>query len=342
MSQHQPAMNRQQWSSLFIISAIWAWSFVIYKIMGAVYHPLMIAFIRCAIGAAYLLCYMWYKKISLLKYKKYFPVLIFLSVLGNIIPFTLAGLLIKDIGAAVSAIINSITPIFTALLIRMFYDHHRLSVGRFSGILLSLAGMTVLVGLDALGYGGYGRHGAGGDNAPPHDGYYFIKELLLMLVGFSFSIQSAFTRRRDIQKIPAVVMVASQNIFSTIILLPLIFIFDKPFDYPFPPSLNMVMVAVVYNVFSMGYAYIIYFDMIKKAGAVNASLTAMIMPPIGIIYAYFYFGEELASHQFLGLALITMGLMVIDGRLPRYIATYVRVRCDSLYKTGKALYKKIS
>ncbi len=332
-------MNRQQWSSLFIISAIWAWSFVIYKIMGAVYHPLMIAFIRCAIGAVYLLGYLWYKKISLLKYKKYFPVLVFLSVLGNIIPFTLSGLLIKDIGSAVSSIINSINPIFTALLIRMFYDHHRLSVGRFSGILLSLAGMTVLVGLDAMGYSGYGT---GGNNTTPHDNYYFIKELLLMLVGFSFSVQSAFTRRHDIQKIPAVVMVASQNIFSTIILLPLIFIFDKPFDYPFPPSLNMMMVAVVYNVFSMGYAYIIYFNMIKKAGAVNASLTAMIMPPIGIIYAYFYFGEELASHQFLGLALITMGLLVIDGRLPRYIAKYMRARFASLRKTGKALYKKIS
>ncbi|MDI9313532.1 MAG: DMT family transporter [Hydrotalea sp.] len=314
MSQHQPAMTRQQWGSLFIISGIWAWSFVVYKVMGEVYQPLMIAFIRCAIGAAYLLCYLWYKKISLFTYKQYFPMLLLLSILGNIIPFTLSGLLIKDVGSAVSSIINSINPIFTAVLIRIFYDHHRLSLGRFSGILLSLLGITIMIGVDGL------------IHAQHNNWVYLVKEMSLMLVGFSFSVQATLTRRRDIQKLPAVVMVASQNIFSTIILLPIIFIFDKPLSYPFPPSLEMILMAVVYNVFSMGYAYIIYFNMIRKAGAVNASLTAMIMPPIGIFYAYLYFGEQLASHQLLGLEFITLGLVVIDGRLPKYIAKKLRLQ----------------
>ena len=313
MSQHQPAMTRQQWSGLLIISGIWAWSFVVYKVMGAVYSPLMIAFIRCVIGAAYLLCYMGYKKISLRPYKKYFPLLLLLGLLGNIIPFTLSGWLIKDVGSAVSSIINSINPIFTAVLIRIFYDHHRLSFGRFSGILLALIGITLMIGVDSL------------INAQNNNWGYIIKEISLMAVGFSFSIQAALSRRADIQKIPAVVIVASQNILSTIVLLPFVFIFDDPFSYPFP-SLEMIFMAVVYNVLSMGYAYIIYFNMIKSAGAVNASLIAMIMPPISIAYAYFYFGEQLASHQLLGLTIITLGLVVVDGRLPTYFRKKIVAR----------------
>ena len=57
------------------------------------------------------------------------------------------------------------------------------------------------------------------------------------------------------------------------------------------------------------------FRLIERAGATNALLVTLLVPPVAILLGALCFGERLGANQFGGLVLIGAGLAVIDGRL---------------------------
>jgi drug/metabolite transporter (DMT)-like permease len=65
------------------------------------------------------------------------------------------------------------------------------------------------------------------------------------------------------------------------------------------------------------FGYVLYFKLIDSAGATNALLVTLLVPPVAIILGATFLGESLAPQDFLGLALIALGLAAIDGRLLR-------------------------
>jgi len=61
--------------------------------------------------------------------------------------------------------------------------------------------------------------------------------------------------------------------------------------------------------------YVLYFRLIDSAGATNATLVTLLVPPIAILLGALFLGELLNGTQFLGFAFTALGLAVIDGRL---------------------------
>jgi drug/metabolite transporter (DMT)-like permease len=60
---------------------------------------------------------------------------------------------------------------------------------------------------------------------------------------------------------------------------------------------------------------VLYFRLIERAGATNALLVTLLVPPVAILLGWLFLGEQLAAQDFAGLALIAVGLAAIDGRL---------------------------
>jgi drug/metabolite transporter (DMT)-like permease len=60
---------------------------------------------------------------------------------------------------------------------------------------------------------------------------------------------------------------------------------------------------------------VLYFRLIDSAGATNALLVTLLVPPVAILLGALLLGEALAPQDFAGLALIALGLAAIDGRL---------------------------
>jgi drug/metabolite transporter (DMT)-like permease len=70
---------------------------------------------------------------------------------------------------------------------------------------------------------------------------------------------------------------------------------------------------------STALAYVIYFRLLSTAGATNLLLVALLAPVSALLLGTGILGERLAASHFLGMGLIGLGLLVIDGRLPRKI-----------------------
>lgn len=67
--------------------------------------------------------------------------------------------------------------------------------------------------------------------------------------------------------------------------------------------------------FSTVIAYILNFKLIASAGATNAALVTFLVPISAVLLGVSFLGETFTATQAAGMALIGLGLLVMDGRL---------------------------
>ena len=97
-------------------------------------------------------------------------------------------------------------------------------------------------------------------------------------------------------------------------MLPLAMIIDQPWTQPLPPLSAWGAIAAL-ALLCTAFGYVLYFRLIDSAGATNALLVTLLVPPIAILLGAVFLGERLAPQDFAGLSLIALGLAAIDGRL---------------------------
>ena len=95
------------------------------------------------------------------------------------------------------------------------------------------------------------------------------------------------------------------------------------------PSAVAIAAVLGIALLSTALAFIIYFEILRAAGATNAMLVTLLVPVSAVLLGSLILGESLEARQFGGLALIAFGLILIDGRLVRVIAA-------KLYGPGSA------
>ena len=66
---------------------------------------------------------------------------------------------------------------------------------------------------------------------------------------------------------------------------------------------------------STAIAYLLYFSIVAKSGATNASLVTLIVPVSAILLGTIFLGESMSLVEFAGMAIILVGLLAIDGRV---------------------------
>ena len=86
------------------------------------------------------------------------------------------------------------------------------------------------------------------------------------------------------------------------------------------PSSLAIWSVIGLAVICSALAYILFFEILAKAGAVNASLVTFLVPPSAVFLGMVFLGEVLALRHIIGMALILAGLIAIDGRLWKRIA----------------------
>ena len=85
------------------------------------------------------------------------------------------------------------------------------------------------------------------------------------------------------------------------------------------PGLNVWAALLGLALLSTALAYIVYFRLLSAVGATNLLLVTFLIPVSAILLGTIILGERLVWSQFVGMALIALGLLTIDGRILRII-----------------------
>ena len=291
-----PRMTGLDWLCLLALSALWGGSFFFGKVAVAVVPPLTLVLARVGLAALALLVVVRVAGLRMPSDVRLWLAFAGMGILNNLIPFGLIFYGQTTIGAGLAAVINGMTPFWAALLARAV-GAEPLTFGKLAGIAIGFGGLAVMIGPAALG---------GLDTS-------LIAQLAVVGATISYGCASVFGRR--FKAVPPLVTATGQLSASSLLILPLALIVDRPWTLAVPEP--MVIGAVVgLALVSTSLAYILFFRILASAGATNVSLVTLLIPVSAMLLGVLILGETVTDRQLLGLLTIAVGMAFIDGRLP--------------------------
>ena len=231
-----------------------------------------------------------------------------MGLLNNVLPFVLIVWGQHRIASGMASILNAATPLFTVLVAHGFTTDERLTWLKATGVAIGFAGVAVMVGADALG-------GSGAD---------VTAELACLAAALSYAFAGIFGRRFRRMGVTPLATAAGQVSASTLMLLPLMLLADRPWELAMPHAGTWLAVLGV-GLLSTALAYVLYFRILALAGATNLLLVTFLIPVSAILLGVLVLHETLLPRQVAGMALIGAGLAFLDGRLPRSFLQRMRM-----------------
>jgi drug/metabolite transporter (DMT)-like permease len=293
-------MTASEWATLLALSVLWGGSFFFTGIAVKELPLLTIVALRVGLAALMLCVTLRLLGLALPRRGEVWAAFFGMGLLNNAIPFCLIVWGQTHIASGLAAILNATTPLATVVVAHVLTGDEKMTGNRLAGVLIGLAGVTLMIGPDALG-------GIGTD---------VLAQLAVLAAAISYAFAGVFGRRFARMGVAPMATATGQVIASTAMLLPLALLVDRPWTLPMPGA--HVWAAIVgMAALSTALGYVLYFRLLATAGATNLLLVTFLIPVSAIILGSLVLGEHLAPRHFAGMGLIGVGLAAIDGRLIR-------------------------
>ncbi|MFT6063134.1 MAG: drug/metabolite transporter (DMT)-like permease [Paracoccaceae bacterium] len=289
-------VSNRAWAELLLLSAVWSTSFLATQIVLREMGPVTLVMWRVASAATALWLVMAARGIAPPKGARVWGALMLMGLLNNAIPFALISWGQESIETGLAAILNASTALFAALVAALILPDQRLTAGRLTGICVGLCGVAAAVGPGAV---------AGLD---PRS----LGQLAVIGAAVAYAFASVWARLR-LTGLHPVAAAAGMTGCATVWILPAALMIEGT------PTLAMSApgwgaLAWLSLVGTAG-AYLLYYRVLALAGPANLMLVTMIIPPMAILIGAWVLKERVGPGALLGLALIILGLVIIDGRV---------------------------
>jgi len=287
-------MDAGDWGLLLLLSLLWGGAFFFVGVAVRDLPPLTIVLARVGLAALTLLPLFWLSGHRLPRGLADWLPFLGMGLLNNALPFSFIVAGQTEIGAGLAAIVNSMTPLFTVLIMAVFRAE-RLTVLRGLGVVLGIVGVAILRGIDA-----------------PLGGAQTIGIALCMAGAASYGCAALWARRR-LAGIPPITSATCQLICSTAMMALVVAAIDRPWTLPLP-SAEAVAALVGLAVLGTALAYLVFFKLLVRAGASNAMLVTLLIPVSAIALGAAFLDEPVTWRKTAGALVIGLGLVFIDGR----------------------------
>lgn len=299
----QPAPIRMggiEWSLIVLHSILWGASFFFGAVAIKEVTPLTITAFRAVPASLIVVGVCLALGHAIPRHWAFWRRMVVLGILNNIAPMLLILWAQYQVASGVAAVFNATTPLFAVLIAHFVTADERLSTRRVMGILVGILGVSVLVGTDVTS-------GATGD---------ISAKLALLGAALSYALAGIFARLACREE--PFVIAAGQLVAALAMAMPLALLFDQPWMLAMP-SPRAIAAVIAIGVLSSAFASLVYFTVIKRAGATNGLLVTLLLPLTPILLGTMLLGERFEAREMLGAALIGMALLVLDGRPLRWL-----------------------
>ena len=292
------SMSPYEWLLLIILSILWGGSFFFVGIAVEALPPLTIVTLRVFLAAIALLAVVYFTGLRMPSNPTVWIAFIGMGVLNNVIPFTLIVWGQTHIASGLASILNATTPLFTVVAAHFLTKDEKMSNLKIMGVVFGLTGVAIMIGHEVLGGLGDSIWG----------------QFAVLGAAISYSFAGIYGRRFRQLGIKPVVTATGQVTASSLILIPLAIFYDHPFTLPMP-GFDIWLAILALAFVSTALAYILYFRILSTAGATNVLLVTLLIPVSAILLGTAILGEQLELKHMIGMGLIGMGLLSIDGRV---------------------------
>lgn len=216
-------MTSLEWALLLALATVWGGSFFFNEIAVRELPVFTVVVSRVALAAIILLMIMRLRGERLPHDRRVWAAFFGMGILNNAVPFSLIVWGQQHIASGVASILNASTPLFTVMLAHLLTSDERMTVGKFVGVLIGFTGVAVMIGQDAMRDLGTG----------------VIAQFLCLAGAVSYAFAGIYGRRFRAMGISPMGTATGQVIASSLIMLPLVMVLDRPWTLP-PPSLTAI------------------------------------------------------------------------------------------------------
>lgn len=287
-------MPLRYWALIVFLGAVWGGSFFFNAILIREIDPLWVSAGRVSIGAAICWAYFLATRGKLPKRAVTYAQLFFLGVLNYAIPFALFPYAEQHISSGITGVINGLTPMTTVLVSQVWPSGERAGWNKYLGVAIGFAGAALLAS-PSMAKGG-------------------AAEILPLLAAFTATVCYAITlnyarRFRDID--PASIATLSLS-GAALASVPFALVVAGVPVITLPETWGALFGI---GVLSTSFSMLLLFWLLPRVGANNIALNTFITPISALLLGYFVLSESLEPVHFVGIAVIFVGLVAIDGRL---------------------------
>jgi drug/metabolite transporter (DMT)-like permease len=174
--------------------------------------------------------------------------------------------------------------------------HEQVTLRRLFGVMAGLAGICLVIGVEALG--GLGES--------------LMAQLAIILATICYAGAAIFSK--NFKGLDPAVPAAGSLISGAVILLPMSLVVDRPWELD--PSAASMLALLALSAFSTALAFTIYFRLVQTLGSVGTTSQAYLRVPIGVAIGIVFLGEKLSQTAWIGLVCVISGVaaMTIPAR----------------------------
>ena len=279
------AATESRWRApleLTVLGAIWGSSFMFMRVSAADFGPVPLVEMRLALGALVLTPFLWRSRAQ-------FTPLLWLRIAGiasmnAVIPLALFAWAAERAPAGIGAISNGMTVMFAVLVAFLFY-RERIGAWRIAGLMTGFVGVAILASGKAAG----------------------ASVALAALAGTTASLCYGIginLVRHYLTPYPPAAVAAAALTSGALWLAPFA-IYSWP-RHPIPGS--SWLSAVLLGVLCTGIAFVFYYRLVARIGAVRTSTVTYLIPLFGVLWAWLILGEPITVTMGLSGALILAGV----------------------------------
>ena len=305
-------MSSIAWGLLLLLSFIWGASFYFIEVGLGYLDPYWLVSLRLVTGAIALTAWlvltgnMPVPNFSLSPTRSLWIAGAVMGVLNNIIPFSLIAIGQQYVTGGMASILNANTAFMGVIVSGLFLAAEPAKWHRIIGVIIGIFGVSIAIGLENLSGG-------------TEDSTILWGQIAIILATISYAFAGVWGKVKlaGFQPIHgAVVMLVCSAVISVFVAslfsgTPPTAIFSAPFD--------MILLVIGLGVFGTALAYPLYFRILELAGASNLMLVTIIVPVFALVIDAMLLQQFVSYADMAGFGLVAIGLMVMDGRLNRFI-----------------------
>ncbi|MFD2676281.1 DMT family transporter [Camelimonas lactis] len=291
-------MTGRLWLLILLMSALWGGGFMFIKFALTGFAPFSVVAGRVGVAALALGLIVAVGRQRLPRQAKVWRAFFIMGALNNLIPWMMVAWAQTQIPSSMAAILNAPTPLLTAVMAHLLTDDEKLTPQRFTGVLAGMLGVALVVGPGVL---------SGMDSA-------VLAQVTCLSATVSYAASAVYGRVFRSMDVTPVVAAFGQQLMVAVVIVPLALIVDQPWARP-APGAGAVAAVLALGVIATALPYIIFYRVLAEAGATNLMLVNLLIPGWAVALGAMVLGERLPPTAFLGMAMVGLGLAVIDGRL---------------------------
>jgi drug/metabolite transporter (DMT)-like permease len=283
-------MNSRAFAQLLFLGAIWGAAFMFMRIAVPEFGAIALAGTRVALACALMIAIVLVLR-EPSHFKTHWKKYLFVGGVNTAIPFIAYCFAALYIPSGYSAIANSTTPIWGALIAWLWFKEP-LGALKWLGIVFAFAGVVALVGLQPVA-------------VTP----MVIISMLAVLFAAAMYATASFLIRRYLQDIPGLVGATGMVWGATVwLVLPALFAAPKAM-----PSWNAWGSVLALAVLCTAIGYLLFFRLIAKIGPQRASSVAFLFPAFAAFWGWLFLDEPITANMLIGMALVLAGTALVSA-----------------------------